>query len=214
MRFNPDDDYQNFGYIPFYLVDENHWTGVALANPGNQDTSVKIDYYDFSGMPLGSETRELPSLGQEVFAVDTRYGPDKGWIKVSGTIPLAGLTLAGDEAAKMFDIDLKTALHRRFICPHLAVNDKWQSMLMACNPNLSETGLTLIYRNSDGSREIRKTAAIPACGSFSDSLGDIFQEEFNSGTLTIEATQPINAFLLYDSRENTWRAGLSAVPLD
>ncbi len=215
MRFDPDDDYQYFGYIPYYLVDDSHWTGIALANLEKQDIGVKFDYYDYSGMPMGSEIKTIPALGQEVFAIDSKYGPDEGWVKISSTAPLAGLALIGNnETMKMFDIDLKTALHRRFICPHLAVNEEWKSVLMACNPNQTETGLTLIYRKTDGTGEIRKTSSIPAEGSLTEFLADIFNQELNGGTLTIEATQPISAFLLYDNRKNTWRAGLSAVPLD
>ncbi|NPA25232.1 MAG: hypothetical protein GXO34_05350 [Deltaproteobacteria bacterium] len=215
MRFNPDDDYQYFSYIPYYLVDDSHWTGIALANSGKQDIGVKFDYYDYSGMPMGSEIKTIPPLGQKVFAIDLKYGPDEGWVKISSTAQLAGLALIGNnEAMKMFDIDLKTALHRRFICPHLAVNKEWISELMVCNPNQTETGLTLIYRDTDGTGEIRKTASIPAEGSLPVSLAEVFNKELNGGTLTIEATQPISTFLLYDNRENTWRAGLSAVPLD
>jgi len=71
------------------------------------------------------------------------------------------------------------------------------------------------YYDSDGSKVARITAwPIPAFGSIEEPLFDLFQQELDGGTLVIETEQPVTAFLLYDNKSTTWKAGLSAVPVD
>jgi V8-like Glu-specific endopeptidase len=215
MQFDPDDSYENFSYIPYFSVVDNRWTGIALANYNDVGAEFKIDYYRCDGLPLGSEVKSINAFGQISFAIDKDFGPD-GWIKVSSTAPLTGLALIGDsENAAMFDIDLKTSLHRKFLCPHLAANDDWRSLALVCNPNDTDAELSFTYYDSDGSQVARITAwPIPAFGSIEEPLFDLFQQELDGGTLVIETEQPVTAFLLYDNKSTTWKAGLSAVPVD
>ncbi len=216
MQYDPDDSYDSFSYIPYFSVTDYRWTGIALANYNDRGTEFKIDYYRNDGLPLGSEVKSINAFGQIAFAIDKEVGSYDGWVKISSTAPLTGLALIGDsENAAMFDIDLKNSLHRKFLCPHLAVNDDWRSFVMICNPNDTETEISYTYYDSDGSQVARKTAPpIQAYESINQSLFDLFQQELNGGTLVIETVQPVTAFLLYDNKSTTWKAGLSAVPVD
>ena len=47
----------------------------------------------------------------------------------------------------------------------------------------------------------------------SDNLYTIFGQNL-AGSMVIDASQPITAFMLYDSLTTTWKAGLSALPLE
>jgi len=115
----------------------------------------------------------------------------------------------------MYDIDLKNSLHRKFLCPHLAVVTDWNSFAMVCNPNATSSRVNLSYYDVSG-RLVDTIAAprIPANGSANYSIAGLFQRSMAGGTLIIEADNPVTAFLLYASRTTTWRAGLSAIPLN
>jgi hypothetical protein len=215
MQYEPDLGYTNFGYIPYFSTGSRRWTGVALANYTGAENNVKLDYYSNAGTHLGSEYKNISAYGQTSFATATDAGTE-GWVMVSATAPLTGLALIGDpENATMFDIDLKSSLHRKFLCPHLAVNDDWRSFALVCNPNDTDTRISYTYYNTDGSQAFQITASpIPAHGSVKQALSGLFQQELNGGTLVIETVQPVTAFLLYDNKSTTWKAGLSAVPVD
>jgi V8-like Glu-specific endopeptidase len=215
MQYEPEVGYSNFSYIPYFTTGSSRWTGVALANYNSADNGVKLDYYSADGSHLGRELKSIPAHGQTSFATATAVGTE-GWIMVSSTAPLTGLALIGDsEYASMYDIDLKTSLHRKFLCPHLAANSEWRSFALVCNPNDTDARISFTYYDTDGSLVDQITAPpIPAHGSVKHSLYGLFQQELNGGTLVIETVQPVTAFLLYDNKSTTWKAGLSAVPID
>ena len=215
MQYEPDVGYTNFSYLPYFATGSRRWTGVALANYNGSENNVKLDYYSNSGTLLGSEYKSIPAYGQTSFATATEVGT-KGWVMVSSTAPLTGLALVGDsEYATMFDIDLKTSLHRNFLCSHLAANTEWRSFALVCNPNDTDTKISFTYYDTDGSRVAQiATLPIPAHGSVEQSLYGLFHQELNGGTLVIKTVQPVTAFLLYDNKSTTWKAGLSAVPVD
>ncbi len=215
MQYEPDVGYTNFSYIPYLATGSSRWTGVALANYNSSENNVKLDYYSTDGTLLGREFKSIPAYGQTSFATATDIG-DEGWIMVSSTAPLTGLALIGDsEYASMYDIDLKTSLHTKFLCPHLAADAEWRSFALVCNPNDTDARISFTYYDTNGARAAQITAPpIPAHGSVKHSLFGLFQQELNGGTLVIETVQPVTAFLLYDNKSTTWKAGLSAVPID
>lgn len=142
MQHDPDDSYDHFSYIPYFATGDNHWTGIALANYNDHDSNFKIDYYRSDSIPMGNKLSSIKAFGQAVFAIATGFDGE-GWIKISSTEPLQGLALIGrNENAKMFDIDLKNSLHRKFLCPHLAADKNWDSRAMICNPNDTATEIS------------------------------------------------------------------------
>lgn len=207
--------YTDFSYIPYFSTTSSCWTGLALANYNAIANRVKIDYYGADGNHLGSEQKNIAAYGQAVFPTATANGTE-GWIKVSSTGSLKGLALIGaSDSATMYDIDLKESLHRKFLFPHLAADQNWRSFALLCNPNDVATRLSFKYYNSSGTLEYtRSVPPIPANGSVKYPVSTIFQETMTGGTMVLESDQPVTAFLLYDNKATTWKAGLSAVPLD
>jgi hypothetical protein len=221
-------DYQYRYYVPYYHVASNTWTGLALANPpienDNTRNHIKIEYFSPDGQPSGDRLLDLIPVSQMSFACNPNS--DSGWIQISSTNPLYGLTLIGEFGAMstMFDIDVKKSLHKEFIFPHVAAqsqiigNDKWTSTAMLCNPNDEEARLTFHLHTLDG-QSLTPTLPprpIPPHGNVAIDIGELFGGDAG-GYLHLQTTQPLAAFLLYDDTTtgvNHWRAGLSAVPMD
>lgn len=202
-------------YVP-YLSNDNstsRWTGMALANAENQGAEVRITCYGMNGSQLDQEKKTLAADGQGVFVAQTPSGID-GWIKIESTRKLDGLALIGQlYPPLMFDIDMKSSLHNSFLLAHLAADlSDWNSIVMACNPNSTGASLTFKYYNQSGVLVTSRSASIAAGGSVQQDLRSLFGQDLN-GSMVIESTQPITAFMLYDSRTTNWRAGLSALEL-
>ena len=207
--------YTYSAYIPYFSKNSavGRWTGLAFTNRNPAGNSLKVDYYSNAGSPLGSETKTVAANGQTSFVPDTTDGVE-GWIKISSTASLNGLALIAESTpSTMFDIDLKDSLHQTILIPHLAVSDGWNSIAMICNPNSTVAGITYKYYNGDGVLTDQKPSTIPANGSVQQDLYTLFQRELE-GSMVIESSRPVTAFFLYDNSLTTWKAGLSAVPLD
>ncbi|MBN2706886.1 MAG: hypothetical protein JXR89_10655, partial [Deltaproteobacteria bacterium] len=136
-------------------------------------------------------------------------------IKIESSTALDGLALIGQSNPPlMFDMDMKSSLHTGFLLSHLAADaGNWNSLVMACNPNAAAANLTYKYYNQAGTLVASKASSIPAGGSVQDNLRNLFGRDL-SGSMVIESSQPITAFMLYDSKTYDWRAGLSALPLN
>ncbi len=211
---NVSPSYDNFSYVPYLYSDSafGRWTGLALTNRNNVSNQVLIEYYSSAGVLLSSETKEIPANGQISFATGAPAGSE-GWIKISSTSPLKGLALVGQSSPpSMFDMDLKTSLHTRLRLAHLAADTLWRSLVMICNPNNSAATITFKAYNTTGTLTATQPYSIPANGSAQVNLYSLFGQAL-TGSMIIEATQPVTAFLLYDSNTTTWKAGLSAIPV-
>ena len=203
-------------YIPYLSTDDFtvRWTGMAMANPDQQSCNVQVSYNSHSGILLDRENKTIPAFGQSVFIAPTPSGTE-GWIKIEATTNLDGLALIGQATpSTMYDMDMKASLHTRFLLSHLAADTSvWQSIVMACNPNNTAATLTYSYYNQAGQLIATKPSSIPANGSVQDNLYNLFGQNL-AGSMVIDSTQPITAFMLYDSLTTAWKAGLSALPLD
>ena len=207
----PNPGYSHSSYVPYLSKADGRWTGLALTNHNNVANQVLVEYYSSNGALSGSEQKEIPAYGQTSFATGAPAGSE-GWIKISSTSSLNGLALVGQSSPpSMFDMDLKTSLHSRLRLAHLAADASWRSLVMICNPNNSPATITFKAYNKSGALSATRTSAIPANGSAQVNLYTLFGQAL-TGSMIIEATQPVTAFLLYDSNEKTWKAGLSAIP--
>jgi hypothetical protein len=220
----PSYDYSHHYYLPYFKTINGAWTGVALANLNNEANHIKLEYFAAGGAAAGSETLDLPAHGQGAKAC-APTGAATGWIKISSTAPVYGIALVGDTSpSTMFDMDIKSTLHKKFVFPHLASDSFWSSTAMLCNPNPTRASVYLTYYKTDGTAvpgvDDPVSVPIPANGSIAENLGELFGpllNELAGGYLIVESSQPLAAFLLYDgtkTQQQTWKAGLSAVPLD
>lgn len=213
---NQNPGYANTYYIPYLFTEDgsrSSWTGMALANADQQSCSVKVSYFSETGTLLNTDDKTIPALGQSVFIAQTPSGM-YGWIKIESSSSLDGLALIGEvNPDVMFDMDMKKTLHQHFLLSHLAADSSWRSLVMACNPNNTAATMTFSYYNQAGQLVATKNSSIPVNGSSRVNLYALFGQQL-AGSMVIESTQPITAFMLYDSLTTSWQAGLSALPLD
>ncbi len=207
-------------YIPYYETGGGAWTGIGLAHPGADSNRVRVEYFSPDGAVAGSQELELPPYGQNA-VLCTPEGSTSGWIRLTSRVPVYGIALVGSSRspATMYDMTLQVSLHRRFICPHLASGTKWRSRVMLCNPNSADAEVTLSCHMSDGHALLPVNLEIPAWGSRAEDLGELFRaqtDRLDGGYLFLDSTLPLSVFLLYDGTASgySWKAGLSAVPLD
>ncbi len=210
-------DYDYTSYAPYLVSGINSfWTGVALANHNAVENHFKLEYFTAAGIPNGIAYYTLGANAQLAGILET-LNPEPGWVKVSSSDPHHGLTLVGKSIpSAMFDMDLKSELAENLIFPHLAAdNQRWDSTVMACNPNPAPASITYVYYDQSGVAT-RATTTILANGSLVDNLYERFGKSLGGGHLIMQSSQPITAFLLYDSSSygsECWTAGLSAESL-
>ncbi len=214
-----DYNYLHSNYVPYYSAGGNNWTGIALANPNEGANNIKIEFFSAAGAAAGAQTVVLPANGQKAFLCQPDADANSGWVKISSTLPLYGLSLVGSSIpSNMFDMDIKDKLHKKFIFPHLAADgEEWDSAAILCNPNASQADITCTYYPENGISPIQKNFSIPAQGSTDRDLRELFGQELNGGHLILQSKQGLAAFLLYDNSmygQNNWKAGLSAMPMD
>lgn len=211
--------YNHDYYVPFYMSSGSVWTGLALANPNDNNNHILIQYFSPQGDVASTKIVSLTANAQLASPCHPGSTYPVGWIKVSSTLPLYGLALMGNSApSTMFDMDLQGSLHKKFIFPHLAADGKeWKSLAILCNPNANTASVSLSYYPQEGTPVIVRRVTIPKQGSVNKDLKQLFSHNLDGGHIIVQSTQPLAAFLLYDSSiygKNNWKAGLSAVPMD
>ncbi len=216
---SPDYDYEHDYYVPYYLSGSGVWTGLALANHNSGENHILVQYFTAQGRTAGGSSLTLAANAQKAFPCTPDGSDSTGWIKVSATLPVYGLALVGDSSpSTMFDMDLQGSLHKKFIFPHLAADGKdWKSKAMLCNPGENIARVTFTYYSEDGATAVEKSVEVAKHGNADVDLKALFVQNLNNGHILVQSTQPLAAFLLYDSSvygHNNWKAGLSATPLD
>ena len=210
--------YPYVSYVPFLKSGgSNTWTGVAVSNHNSISNNIKVEYFSQDGKASGMNYFSLQPYAQQAVVAQT-LNPTTGWIKISSSAPHTGLALIGQsQPSVMFDLDFKSSLHKNLVLSHLAAdNQTWESYVMACNPNDSAANVTYTYYDQAGNAS-QTQVVIPANGSIQDPLYARFAKNLNGGHMVMQSSQPIAAFLLYDSSafgSNTWTAGLSALPME
>ena len=221
LQMSPGHDYRYSYYIPYFQntsTTSGDWSGLGLANPNPDPNHLLVEYFDNGGRPAGRRLLDLPGHGQETIICQLDDPLDRGWIRISSTLPCAGLALVGGTSpSTMFDIDLQPHLHPKFIFPHLAADDFWDATAMLCNPNRETARLTFTYRDDNGQALPPASLDLKPWASLAVDLEELFSRPLTGGSMLLESSQPLAAFLLYDGTETgceQWKAGLSAIPLE
>ena len=205
-------------YLPFFDSSENHWTGLALMNDSLFSADVDLKIYNNDGVLERQTTTMIPGSGQ---ATSMIYCPSgAGWVEISTDNNLFGLALiANNSAPTMYDIDIKTELHNMFVVAHAVADSFWDTTVMVCNPNNSETRIGFVYFSKSGQTiNSEWYYPVPAKGSAQINIGSMFGVALSGGALGIvSAPGSIAAFVLYSNaggiQFQDWQAGLSAIPL-
>lgn len=120
----------------------------------------------------------------------------------------------------MADIPFVSELSENLMIPHVAQDDDWDTSVMICNPNDTQTTLKLTYFSKKGQSLVyTPPQPLVAHGSASYNLADIFASHLplKGGKLKLSVVQGggIAAFALYkDTKKGrSHYAGISAIPV-
>lgn len=201
-------------YLPYFTTDAEYWSGLGLRNSNStQGANVSVTVYESDGNVVMRESKSLPARGQNAFVVGDGLSA-QGWMSVDSDQPLTGLCFFGTKGfnSYMADITLIPELSTILHVPHIAQNDQWDTTVMICNPNASNTAVTLTFADQDGNALSPKTYTIAPNGSGKYNVADLVSDAA-SGSVEISASQGVAGFALYHNLKQGGMsyAGISAV---
>ena len=205
-----------FYFLPYFVGHTNHWTGIGLRN-ANASSSATVDVfvYDTNGNVLQNDTISIAARGHDVFTIGDGQ-PNEGWIKIDSTQPLVGLCFVATTGTQnyMADIPFASELSTLLYVPHVGQGPVYDTCVMVCNPNATDTIVTLTFVDQQGNPLYTKSQTVNANGSWKYELKNLLDSSTaNYGSVEISASNGLAAFALYDNRKNDGYsyAGISAV---
>lgn len=205
-------------YLPYYVVGENLWTGVALRNmDGAKRADVTVVGYGMDGAMIFSDSRQIMPRGQSAFVAGTGAARN-GWLKVMSSQPLSGLAFFGHSGAEnyMADMNLESELAASLVIPHVAQDDMWDTTVMLCNPG-EAASVTMTLVGPNGEEVATRTYALAANGSGLFPVSELLDGMGpGNGSIEITATAPVTGFALYDNLKSGgyYYSGIRAVVAD
>ncbi|MEA1922495.1 MAG: hypothetical protein U9N63_07555 [Pseudomonadota bacterium] len=198
-------------YLPCFQSGDGYWTGLAVTNTNNQQSSpFSVTVYNSTGDTLSQEyPPPLPPKGQNSLAVASHL-QTSGWILINSHCELDGLSFLGNDS--MIDIPFSRELFLQLIIPHIAQTKQWDTILSICNPHPTACDLTLTYTDKSGLSELFHNDSLGAFSNGNYPLETVFPETPLDGTITISANQGVAAFALYTNHKSggNYAAGINA----
>lgn len=181
-------------YFPFRAASDSTYTGIALTNPLNYRTLVTLTAYDSNGTEISGTgidnpvTITLPRKGQYAKVASEIFGSafnafSSGTIRAEGqTSQLAGFYMIGDLAGPRLDGGTGVIENRKtwYLPMIYKQSDSPYNLLEIHNPGTSEATITFLLMDSGGIQIASATQAIPAGGSFTSDIQDLFGIDLNS----------------------------------
>ena len=198
--------YSHSYYLPYFKDASNYWTGLGLRNlSADSNANIEAVIYDENGTIQITEEANIPKRGQDSF-VTGKEMPDEGWIKINSTQSLGGLCFVGTKGADnyMADVPFTSESSDSLIIPHVAQGPQWDTCVMVCNPNKTQTTVTLTFVDQNGNVLFTAIKTVAANGSFKYDLSEMVSSSEISygGSVEISATQGVVAFGLYNNLKN------------
>jgi hypothetical protein len=206
-------------YLPYLVNDSDYATALALRNLSATDTAVvDIIGYAKDGATVYSQSQTIAPNGQTSFLLGKDLALD-GWVQINSSQMLGGLSFiaALNQPPFMADMSVIGELSTSLAIPHVAqISGLWSTVVYICNPNAGATTATLTFFSKSGQSIVSKDYMIPSMGSIEVEMSDLFGgNDQGGGSLTINGTQGVAAFALYNNLEEGGYnfAGLSAVQM-
>lgn len=209
----------NTYYIPYFNNGANSCSGLGLLNIDESSTaSIHAITYDNDGVARDGELKNLEAGEQWAVAIGTEYSGE-GWIKIESTTELAGLCFIGslEPPNYMADIPVVSSKSESLMIPHAAQSSEWDTTIMVCNPNDSQSNVHIYFQTYDGYAVGEVSHLIPANGAAQIKLSEMTEGiSYDSGSVLITSIQGIVAFALYDNFKSGGHCyvGISAIESD
>lgn len=212
----PSSGYHTY-YFPYIRAGAGYWTGIGLLNTQVYgDTQVSIDIRKQDGSLISSEEMIMAPLEQRSFVVDSDP-PAEGWMRIISDHPLRGVGFFGTEGPGrvMADITPIPSLSDSLIVPHIAQDRNWDTIVMICNPNITDTELTVNIYGKKGEISPPVFYTVPARGSGVYHVADMLPGPAygDPGSIHISSVRRIAGFVLYSDLKSggNCHAGISLI---
>jgi hypothetical protein len=136
-------------------------TGVAIANPNEQDASITYYFTDSEGRDFGRGTTAIPGNGQiAVFLTENPFRVPDGTVATltfSSNVPVAAVALRGrtNERSEFLlsalpVIDVAAAVTTPLLLPHFADGGGWTTEVSLVNPSDERLSGTIKFKDQAG----------------------------------------------------------------
>lgn len=202
-------------YVPYFRDGNGYATGLGVSNESfGAGATVNTTVYNLMGGVIGTATGTVAAGGAQMFEVGTGSGKE-GWMLVSSSQPLNGLSLVGTSGLNSYlaDIPLDATAGTLLVVPHVTQTSTYDTTIMLSNPNQIAVSASLTYVAPNGQAFPAAEYALPALGGIKVGLAALLGGAAAAGgKVEIAATEPITGFVLYDNLKTGGRsyAGISA----
>ncbi|HMA86399.1 MAG TPA: hypothetical protein VKN73_11900, partial [Desulfosalsimonadaceae bacterium] len=195
-------------YIPHIASNSSWWTGVALVNTTNSEKTLTFTFSN------GAVKNKAWAPGEhKSFTIAQLFGdtpqPDIESAVITGGAGFIGLELFS-KGKTLSGVLLKDDSADTLYFPHVASDKTWWTGIVAYNPGSSEANLTVTPYRESGTALSTTAVNMPAGGKY---IGDIPALELPETTawFKVNASQPLNGFELFGTKNGNLLAGYSTV---
>ena len=202
-------------YISHIDSSANWWTGLSLLNTTSSQKTATIQFNT-------GETKDITLSANQhtAFTIAGLFGqskPDIQSAKITNASGIIGLELFGstEESGNNYlsGIILKDDTTLTIYYPHIASDDTWWTGIVAYNPSVTSSTITITPYTEEGSALPAQDIPIDPEGKY---IGTAGQLSLPPGTawLKIDSTSPITGFELFGTNNENQFAGYTGVAIN
>jgi len=195
-----------------HIASSDMWlTEVSLINTTQSEQDVTIEFDNGA-----TTTRRLYANGHTTFKIRDIFGgdpqPDIGSAVITGANGVVGLELFSsiDDTRQLSGVLLTDHTSSTIYYPHIANGSYWWTGIVAYNPSVSDTTITITPYCADG---VPLTPQSVDIGGREKYIGtaDALDLPVDAAWMQIDAESPITGFELFGTRNNMQLAGYTGV---
>ena len=198
-------------YISHIASSNAWWTGVSLLNTTSSPKTLTIEFNNGT-----TKTKELTAYEHSAFTIRSLFAgqaqPGIGSAVIKGGSGVVGLELFQSigKDKQLSGILLKDETSSTIYYPHIASNASWWTGIVAYNPSVSDTTITITPYSEEGTSLTPQSLTISGKGKY---IGTVVGLDLPVDTawLQIEATSPVTGFELFASQNGNRMAGYTGV---
>jgi len=210
--------------LPHFQCNAIWWTGLAIVNPHDVNSSFKLTVFDATGMKLGESLGLLPARCKLVSFLDgliPAVSGHSGWIQIESSLTeLAAIVVFGSKVRSPAEFAAVSAVRpsTNAAFSYFRSDSTWWTGISMVNPDESESAnVALRARTQTGHPIFTRFLNIPPRGKVVHFVRDLFDlGEHTQGWIEMDSDLPLVALELLhadDSADQAWGlAGISCQP--
>lgn len=208
-------------YVSHVASSTDWWTGLSLVNTTNAEKILTITFDNGA-----THFKTIPAYGHEAFLVQSLFEnvsqPDINSAVISNASGMVGLELFGSwgDGSMLSGVLLKDETTSSLYYPHIASDETWWTGIVAYNPEISDTKLTITPYSATGSSlqsQIKTLNGKEKYIGLTSSLNfpaETAWFKIDAQDATSMADKPITGFELFGTWNNQQLAGYTGVNIN